>query len=117
MAIFSISLSQVVFNITPLSLEQWITVMKFSLPVILIDELLKMVARNYADGRSSSPTTPHQQPPVSSLRVWKEAAAILVAFVAYFYAWYLSEIHIIEQILAARGAAAPAAAPAAAAAH
>jgi hypothetical protein len=97
-----------VFNITPLSLEQWITVMKFSLPVILIDELLKMVARNYADGRSSpsSPTT-H-----SSLRVWKEAVAILVAFVAYFYAWYLSEIHIIEQILAARGAAAPAAAAA-----
>jgi len=25
------------------------TVMKFSLPVILLDELLKMVARNYAD--------------------------------------------------------------------
>merc|ERR1711988_803533 len=39
----------VVFNITPLSIEQWITVMKFSLPVILLDELLKMVARNYAD--------------------------------------------------------------------
>merc|ERR1712200_55857 len=39
----------VVFNITPLSIEQWITVMKFSLPVILRDELLKMVARNYAD--------------------------------------------------------------------
>merc|ERR1719374_387554 len=39
----------VVFNITPLSLEQWITVMKFSLPVILLDELLKFVARNYAD--------------------------------------------------------------------
>ncbi|XP_023329437.1 calcium-transporting ATPase sarcoplasmic/endoplasmic reticulum type isoform X2 [Eurytemora carolleeae] len=39
----------VVFNITPLSIEQWITVMKFSLPVILLDELLKCVARNYAD--------------------------------------------------------------------
>jgi len=39
----------VVFNITPLSIEQWMTVMKFSLPVILLDELLKFVARNYAD--------------------------------------------------------------------
>jgi len=39
----------VVFNITPLSWEQWMTVMKFSLPVILLDELLKFVARNYAD--------------------------------------------------------------------
>jgi len=39
----------VVFNITPLSIDQWMTVMKFSLPVILLDELLKMVARNYAD--------------------------------------------------------------------
>merc|ERR1712127_1106559 len=39
----------VVFNITPLSIDQWMTVMKFSLPVILLDELLKFVARNYAD--------------------------------------------------------------------
>merc|ERR1719331_2769555 len=39
----------VVFQITPLSFAQWLTVMKFSLPVILLDELLKFVARNYAD--------------------------------------------------------------------
>jgi len=39
----------IVFNITPLSLEQWIVVLKFSLPVLLLDELLKFVARNYAD--------------------------------------------------------------------
>merc|ERR1712183_260879 len=32
-----------------LSFAQWLTVMKFSLPVILLDELLKFVARNYAD--------------------------------------------------------------------
>merc|ERR1712193_405859 len=42
----------VVFQITPLSFAQWITVMKFSLPVILLDELLKFVARNYADGKA-----------------------------------------------------------------
>merc|ERR1711910_306877 len=38
-----------VFQITPLSFAQWFVVMKFSLPVILLDELLKWVARNYAD--------------------------------------------------------------------
>jgi len=47
--ILYVDMLNVVFNITPLSLEQWVTVMKFSLPVILIDEVLKMVARNYAD--------------------------------------------------------------------
>jgi len=39
----------VVFNITPLSWSQWVTVLQFSLPVLLLDELLKFVARNYAD--------------------------------------------------------------------
>jgi Ca2+ transporting ATPase len=38
-----------VFQVTPLSVAQWMTVMKFSLPVILLDELLKWVARNYSD--------------------------------------------------------------------
>merc|ERR1712134_139617 len=39
----------IVFNITPLSVSQWVTVLQFSLPVLLLDELLKFVARNYAD--------------------------------------------------------------------
>merc|ERR1712212_1445167 len=39
----------VVVNITPLSVSQWVTVLQFSLPVLLLDELLKFVARNYAD--------------------------------------------------------------------
>merc|ERR1711973_868514 len=29
------------FNITPLSVSQWVTVLQFSLPVLLLDELLK----------------------------------------------------------------------------
>jgi len=39
----------VVFNISHLSLDQWIVVLKFSLPVLLLDEALKFVARNYTD--------------------------------------------------------------------
>merc|ERR1712203_613477 len=63
----------VVFQITPLSFAQWMVVMKFSLPVILLDELLKRVARNYADAigeglikRKSSVSKPKNVKKVSS---------------------------------------------------
>jgi len=69
-----------VFQITPLSFVQWITVMKFSLPVILLDELLKFVARNYSDGKDSGR--------------WSEFFAIMAAITAYLYAWYLHEMSI-----------------------
>merc|ERR1711899_678165 len=39
----------VVFNISALSFDQWMVVLKFSLPVLLCDEALKFVARNYTD--------------------------------------------------------------------
>uniref|UniRef100_A0A673GLK4 Calcium-transporting ATPase n=1 Tax=Sinocyclocheilus rhinocerous TaxID=307959 RepID=A0A673GLK4_9TELE len=38
-----------IFQITPLNVTQWLTVLKISLPVILLDEVLKFVARNYLD--------------------------------------------------------------------
>ncbi|XP_022120410.1 calcium-transporting ATPase sarcoplasmic/endoplasmic reticulum type isoform X1 [Pieris rapae] len=42
-----------VFQVTPLSLDEWMTVMKFSVPVVLLDEVLKFVARKISDGKSS----------------------------------------------------------------
>jgi len=39
-----------VFQITPLNLDEWIAVLKFSFPVILIDEVLKVIARKFTDG-------------------------------------------------------------------
>ncbi|XP_069047473.1 sarcoplasmic/endoplasmic reticulum calcium ATPase 2 [Lepisosteus oculatus] len=39
----------IIFQIHPLSWPQWVTVLKMSLPVILLDELLKFLARNYID--------------------------------------------------------------------
>ncbi|XP_040212179.1 sarcoplasmic/endoplasmic reticulum calcium ATPase 1 isoform X2 [Rana temporaria] len=39
-----------IFKLTPLSVEQWFVVLKISFPVILLDELLKFVARNYLEG-------------------------------------------------------------------
>ncbi|XP_017339510.1 ATPase sarcoplasmic/endoplasmic reticulum Ca2+ transporting 1, like isoform X1 [Ictalurus punctatus] len=42
-----------VFKLTHLNVEQWMVVLKLSFPVILIDEVLKFVARNYLEGKSS----------------------------------------------------------------
>jgi len=38
-----------VFQVTPLDIDEWITVMKFSIPVVLLDETLKFIARKYTD--------------------------------------------------------------------
>ena len=72
---------QVVFQVTPLSIAQWITVMKFSLPVILLDEGLKWVARNYADGKGLNNRL-------------HELAVIIAIMVAYGAAWYQHELFI-----------------------
>ena len=74
-------------------MAQWITVMKFSLPVILLDELLKFVARNYTDGKD----VPFK---------WVELLSILAVFVAYGYAWYLHELSIMGDIAEAVASAA-----------
>ncbi|KAG8430358.1 hypothetical protein GDO86_017929 [Hymenochirus boettgeri] len=38
-----------IFKLTPLDFTKWFVVLKISFPVILLDELLKFVARNYLD--------------------------------------------------------------------
>ncbi|XP_071975731.1 sarcoplasmic/endoplasmic reticulum calcium ATPase 1 isoform X1 [Engystomops pustulosus] len=40
-----------IFKLTPLNVEQWFVVLKISFPVILLDELLKFVARNYLEDK------------------------------------------------------------------
>ncbi|XP_027627966.1 sarcoplasmic/endoplasmic reticulum calcium ATPase 2 [Tupaia chinensis] len=55
-----------IFQITPLNLTQWLMVLKISLPVILMDETLKFVARNYLEPGKETPAqqgareSPHQ---------------------------------------------------------
>uniref|UniRef100_A0A8C9Y963 Calcium-transporting ATPase n=1 Tax=Sander lucioperca TaxID=283035 RepID=A0A8C9Y963_SANLU len=39
----------IIFQITPLNMTQWLMVLKISLPVILLDEILKFAARNYLE--------------------------------------------------------------------
>lgn len=43
-------LMQTVFQVTPLTTDEWVTVMKFSIPVVLLDEVLKFAARKISDG-------------------------------------------------------------------
>merc|ERR1712141_743046 len=68
--ILYIDVFNVVFNISALSFDQWMVVLKFSLPVLLVDEALKFVARNYTDGKEGSSN--------SLLKNWREGFAILV---------------------------------------
>ena len=72
--------------------------MKFSLPVILLDELLKFVARNYTDGKENCPYTPAAHKPKKGGGFkWLELSAIVAAFVAYGYAWYLHELSVAAE--------------------
>lgn len=41
---------QLVFQICPLNWNEWAMVLYISLPVIIIDEALKYLARNYVEG-------------------------------------------------------------------
>ncbi|XP_022182976.1 calcium-transporting ATPase sarcoplasmic/endoplasmic reticulum type isoform X2 [Myzus persicae] len=47
--ILHIDFLSTVFQVTPLTFDEWITVMKFSIPVVLLDETLKFVARRFTD--------------------------------------------------------------------
>ncbi|KAL4149641.1 hypothetical protein QTP88_003535 [Uroleucon formosanum] len=47
--ILHIDFLSTVFQVTPLTIDEWITVMKFSVPVVLLDETLKFIARRFTD--------------------------------------------------------------------
>jgi len=48
--ILHVEVLSTVFQVTPLTGEEWLTVMKFSIPVVLLDEVLKFAARKISDG-------------------------------------------------------------------
>lgn len=43
--ILYVDIMATIFQITPLNFVEWMAVLKFSIPVILLDEILKFVAR------------------------------------------------------------------------
>lgn len=52
--LFARYIPQTVFQVTPLTIEEWVTVMKFSIPVVLLDEMLKFAARKISYGNPRS---------------------------------------------------------------
>ena len=66
-------------------------VLKFSLPVLLCDEALKFVARNYTDGKEGKSIQ-------GLLANWRELFALIVALIGYGYCWYLSEKPILDKL-------------------
>ncbi|CAD5213323.1 unnamed protein product [Bursaphelenchus okinawaensis] len=52
--ILYVDIMSTIFQITPLSIVEWIAVLKISLPVILLDEVLKFVARNYIEDHKTA---------------------------------------------------------------
>ncbi|KAG7235868.1 hypothetical protein INR49_002065 [Caranx melampygus] len=51
----------VIFQIRPLSWPQWVVVLKMSLPVILMDEALKFLARNYIEPGNQMQTSEEEE--------------------------------------------------------
>lgn len=47
--ILHVEVLSTVFQVTPLTGDEWLTVMKFSIPVVLLDEVLKFAARKISD--------------------------------------------------------------------
>nr|CAD7392657.1 unnamed protein product [Timema cristinae] len=50
--ILHVEVLSTVFQVTPLGVDEWVTVMKFSIPVVLLDETLKFIARRITDGEN-----------------------------------------------------------------
>ncbi|KHJ92209.1 haloacid dehalogenase-like hydrolase [Oesophagostomum dentatum] len=67
-------------EITPLSVVEWWAVFKISFPVILLDEVLKFIARNYIDGKLESRA--------ANIRAMLSLAALFAIWCAYF-GWML----------------------------
>jgi hypothetical protein len=53
MVILNHNILSTVFHTCPLTEYEWITVLKFSLPVVLLDETLKFATRRYTETKKS----------------------------------------------------------------
>ena len=82
-------------QITPLNVVEWIAVLKISLPVILLDEVLKFIARNYIDGQCDLAAATAAGQPATAIAAKPKttgqkvrAALGLLAFVAITIAYF-----------------------------
>uniref|UniRef100_H3D1K5 Calcium-transporting ATPase n=1 Tax=Tetraodon nigroviridis TaxID=99883 RepID=H3D1K5_TETNG len=76
----------VIFQITPLDTTQWMMVLKISLPVILLDELLKYSARHYMDFGKQMEKSPKGCPlPACSKGISWPFVAVSLPLVLWIY--------------------------------
>ncbi|KIH64425.1 hypothetical protein ANCDUO_05264 [Ancylostoma duodenale] len=78
--ILYVDIMATIFQITPLCVAEWVAVFKISFPVILLDEVLKFIARNYIDGKPESRA--------ASVRAMVSLAGLGALWCAYF-GWML----------------------------
>lgn len=76
-----VCLFQVVFSLCPLGLGEWWAVLKISVPVILLDEALKFVARNYVDG--NNPACKGKLHYISKSQKSKELTMLVISWVLF----------------------------------
>ncbi|KAI2804379.1 Sarcoplasmic/endoplasmic reticulum calcium ATPase 2 [Blomia tropicalis] len=76
-----VDILSVVFSLCPLTVLEWWAVMKISLPVILLDEALKFVARNFIDGNHPAKAGTHQ---LHSSSTSKDLLLLIFSWISYF---------------------------------
>ncbi|KAI8502841.1 Sarcoplasmic/endoplasmic reticulum calcium ATPase 2 [Branchiostoma belcheri] len=69
-----------VFQVAPLNGEEWFAVLKISTPVILLDEVMKYIARNFIDGKD-----PDAKKYISPKSEFLWYFAVIGAFIAIIY--------------------------------
>lgn len=85
--ILYVDILSTIFQITPLNFVEWIAVMKISIPVVLLDEVLKFVARKVVDGEASAkaPRGDVKYRRESHLAFMLRSMLLLFVLCAYFY--------------------------------
>ncbi|KAK0417321.1 hypothetical protein QR680_012943 [Steinernema hermaphroditum] len=81
--ILYVDIMATIFQITPLCWAEWVAVLKISLPVVLLDELLKFIARNYIDGTFDDESSSRKSR--SGVRTALSLVAFGAVWIAYFY--------------------------------
>lgn len=87
--ILYVEIMATIFQITPLSWVEWMAVLKISFPVIVLDEILKFIARNYIDGEAICRPGEYQKPSLArALKIVLIISTLIMIFFGYFV-WLL----------------------------
>lgn len=83
--ILYVDIMATIFQITPLNVVEWLAVLKISLPVILLDETLKFVARNYVEGAFIAEKGNFMKKKKITTRTIIYLTGFIIAWGLYFY--------------------------------